>query len=99
MSEPWAEDDGPIFTNEQLMNIAEQLAAKLRRLEREHVQMVAALVQAAGGRIEVSNYDLIDLPDLELHSEKRFDTDSTVYVTRRRRATAPIRYLLDQPNP
>lgn len=96
MNEPWASEDldAPIFTNAQLQNIAEQFAAQCRKLEHEKVQLATALVQAAGGRIEVSNYDLIDLPDIELHSEKRFDTDSTVYVTRRRRKTAPVTYVM-----
>ena len=67
------------------IGIAGNLARENERLAREKLEMTMALVACAGGRIEIDNLTLLDLPDIELFSEKSFERDSTVYVTRPKR--------------
>lgn len=72
------------------IGIAAKLSADVARLAQEKIDLAAALVDAAGGRIEVPYLDTG--PELELHHEKDFARGAIVYATRPKRRVPVIKY-------
>lgn len=79
----------------EIQTLAERVAVlerDKRYLEKQALRVAISLVRAAGGVLKVSEFLMQDVDDYELLTEKEFDTMKVVYVAKKKRAVAPMRY-------
>lgn len=67
-----------------MAHAAKHWMTEAQKAARDNLATIMALVQAAGGKIEISRHDLLDMKDMELLKHVNLDRDCLVYRVRRK---------------